>query len=471
MSDVSTVNGEASVGADMYDFIADLYPICRSITGPGIRQTLQAVRERVPLKIRSVPTGTPVFDWTVPKEWTIRDAYVKNPAGERVVDFREHSLHVVNYSVPVHRTMSRKELEPHLHTLPEQPDLIPYRTSYYNEAWGFCLSETQRQRLGDGPFEVCVDSELEDGELNYGEVVIPGTSDEEVLFSTHACHPSLCNDNLSGVALCTWLAESLLEQMERGEPLRYTYRFLFIPGTIGSITWLAENENVASRIRAGLVVACVGDDGAFTYKKSRPGRSAIDRVVEYVLRRREETGGESFSIRPFTPYGYDERQYGSPGFNLPVGSLTRTPHGEYPEYHTSADNLDLVTPEALAESLDVYLEIVDVLEKNRVLTNLNPKCEPQLGKRGLYRTMGGHADAADRQMAMLWLLNLGDGHHTLLDIADRSDLSFALIAEVAATLEKSGLLAALDSSLAAEAQQSAGGSARTSSAHDDRREW
>jgi len=423
-------------GSAMHDFIGELYPICRSITGEGIRRTLRAIQSHVPLQIHSVPTGTPVFDWTVPKEWTIRDAYVKNPAGERVVDFHEHTLHVVNYSVPVHKKLTREELEPHLHTLPDQPNLIPYRTSYYNETWGFCLSENRRKSLGNGPFEVCIDSSLDDGMLNYGEVVIPGETNREVLLSCHACHPSLCNDNLSGIALCTWLATWLQSRVESGETLRYTYRFVFLPGTIGSITWLARNEEAATRVAHGLVVACVGDAGDFHYKKSRRGDAEIDRVVQHVLRERDAP----FHVRDFVPYGYDERQYCSPGFNLPVGSLTRTPHGEFPEYHTSADDLQLVSSDALERSLEVYREVVKTLEGNRLFLNTNPKCEPQLGKRGLYRAMGGHADAAERQMAMLWVLNLSDGEHSLLDVAERSGLDYRLVREVAAVLETHGLL-------------------------------
>lgn len=424
----------------MHDFIRGLYPICRSITGEGIRKTLRVVQQHVPIELHDVATGTPVFDWTVPKEWTIREAYIENAAGNRVVDFRDHSLHIVSYSTPVRATMTLDELEPHLHTLPDQPDRIPYRTSYYHETWGFCLSETQKQAMGEGPFKVVIDSSLENGALTYGELVIPGETSQEVLFSTHACHPSLCNDNLSGLAVSTWLAKSLLHRVEAGERLRYTYRFVFIPGTIGSITWLATHEDVAPRIQAGLVVACVGDEGAFTYKRSRHGTARIDRAVEYVLRRREREDGQPYAVRPFTPYGYDERQYGSPGFNLPVGSLTRTPHGCFPEYHTSGDDLDFVRPAALADSLDVYGEVVDILERDRTLVNTMPKCEPQLGRRGLYRAMGGHTDTADRQMAMLWLLNLGDGRHTLLDVAERSDLSFTLLCDVAATLQEHGLL-------------------------------
>jgi aminopeptidase-like protein len=415
----------------MHAFIEALYPICRSITGDGLRATLRAIQDRIPLTIHEVPTGTEVFDWTIPKEWNIRDAYIKNAEGERVVDFQASNLHVVNYSVPVQRTMTLDELRPHLHTLPDQPDLIPYRTSYYNETWGFCLRHQTLDALPDETYEVCIDSTLEPGALSYGECVIPGETDEEVLFSCHTCHPSLCNDNLSGVALCTSLAQAVRERSTR-----YTYRFLFIPGTIGSITWLARNEDHTDRIKHGLVVACVGDPGPFHYKKSRRGDAEIDQVVQYVL----EQADAPSDIRPFTPYGYDERQYCSPGFNLPVGSLTRTPHGRFPEYHTSADDLSLVRPRALAASLRRYLEVVDVLEANRTYVSTNPKGEPQLGKRGLYRAMGGHADTEAMQMAMLWVLNLADGTHSVLDIAKRAGMSVSLLDSVAQTLYEHNLI-------------------------------
>jgi aminopeptidase-like protein len=396
-----------------------------------LRATLRAIQDRIPLTIHEVPTGTEVFDWTIPKEWNIQDAYIKNAEGERVVDFQASNLHVVNYSVPVQRTMTLDELRPHLHTLPDQPGLIPYRTSYYNETWGFCLRHQTLDALPDETYEVCIDSTLEPGALSYGECVIPGETDEEVLFSCHTCHPSLCNDNLSGVALCTSLAQAVRERSTR-----YTYRFLFIPGTIGSITWLARNEDHTDRIKHGLVVACVGDPGSFHYKKSRRGDAEIDQVVQYVL----EQADAPSDIRPFTPYGYDERQYCSPGFNLPVGSLTRTPHGRFPEYHTSADDLSLVRPRALAASLRRYLEVVDVLEANRTYVSTNPKGEPQLGKRGLYRAMGGHADTEAMQMAMLWVLNLADGTHSVLDIAKRAGMSVSLLDSVAQTLYEHNLI-------------------------------
>jgi aminopeptidase-like protein len=421
----------AAAGDRMYRLIADLYPICRSITGNGFRQTLQRIREQIPFEIHEVPTGTQVFDWTVPKEWNVREAWIKDPAGEKVVDFRNSNLHLVNYSVPVHRKMRLAELCEHLHMLPDRPDWIPYRTSYYKESWGFCLTARQLEKLRDGEYEVCIDSTLENGSLTYGEYLIRGRRADEVLLSCHACHPSLCNDNLSGVALVASLAEML-----KGKHLEYSYRFLFIPGTIGSITWLARNEAQTARIRHGLVAACVGDRGKFHYKCSRRGNAAIDRAVIRALKQ----SGEPFEVRPFSPYGYDERQFCSPGFNLAVGSLTRTPHGEFPEYHTSADNLELVSPKALAGSLAMYLSVLHVLENEECFINTSPKCEPQLGSRGLYRTLGGLTDAGQREMAMLWTLNLSDGEHSLLDIAERADLPVDLIRELAHLLADCGLL-------------------------------
>jgi aminopeptidase-like protein len=416
----------------MIRFIAEAYPICRSITGDGVRRTLAMIRERIPLEIHEVPTGTPVFDWTVPREWNIRDAWIKDPAGRKVVDFQDCNLHVLNYSVPVYTKLPLSELKEHLFSLPDKPDLIPYRTSYYKEVWGFCLSHNQLQALPEGDYEVLIDSTLADGSLSYGEVFLPGGSEREVLFSTHICHPSLCNDNLSGIAVVTWLASELQQRARR----RYSYRFLFIPGTIGSITWLARNEERTGRIAHGLVAANLGDAGKFHYKRSRRETAEIDRAVLAVLR----ASGEDFGAEYFVPFGYDERQYCSPGFNLPVGSLTRTPWGRYPQYHTSADNLDFISAAALEGSLRTYLAVVDVLEGNRRYLNLNPKCEPQLGRRGLYRTIGGDDTGRARELALLWVLNLSDGENDLLDIAEQSRMSFVAIREAADALLEAGLL-------------------------------
>ena len=326
--------------------------------------------------------------------------------------------------------LSRAALVPHLHTLPDRPDWIPYRTSYYAERWGFCLSQRAFEALPEGEYEVCVDSTLASGHLSYGECYLPGETSEEVLLSCHVCHPSLANDNLSGATVAAF-AGRLLGGLRR----RYSYRLLFVPGTIGSIAWLAQNEATVGRIAHGLVLACLGDSGHPTFKQSRRGDAEIDRVAGHVLRHRG-----AHDITEFSPYGYDERQYCSPGFDLPVGCLMRTPHGRYPEYHTSADNLDLVRPEALADSLDLLLEILEVLEHNRTYVSQNPKCEPQLGKRGLYRSMGGLADAGVVEMALLWVLSLSDGQHSLLDIAERAGQPFDGVYRAAELLVEHGLL-------------------------------
>ncbi len=421
-----------TAGRTMHELMAELYPLCRSITGDGVRQTLAILRCHIPLEIHEVPSGTRVFDWTVPKEWNIRDAYIKNARGDRVIDFQKSNLHVVSYSIPIKKKMPLAELRKHLFSLPDHPDWIPYRTSYYNETWGFCLSHRQLEALPEGEYEVCVDASLNDGHLTYGEYVIPGESSDEVLISCHVCHPSLCNDNLSGIAVATFLAAHLTQ----GHKPRYTYRFLFIPGTIGSITWLARNEARVGRIKHGLVMTCVGDGDRFTYKKSRRGNAEIDRAVTHVLK----YSGAAWTVQEFFPYGYDERQYCSPGFDLPVGCLMRSLHGSFPEYHTSADNLDFVRPEYLEESLARYLDVVEVLEHNRTYVNLNPRCEPQLGKRGLYQAIGGDSEAAKKQLAMLWVLNLSDGRHSLLDIAERAGYDFGTIQSITNTLLRQNLL-------------------------------
>ena len=419
------------LGSRLHAFVAELFPICSSITGNGLREILRRIGQRIPLQIHEVPTGTQVFDWTVPREWNIRDAYVRNSRGEKVIDFKNSNLHVVNYSIPVKAKLSLSQLKDHLHAMPDRPDWIPYRTSYYRESWGFCLSQRQLDSLPEDDYEVVVDSSLEKGSLSYAECLVPGESQEEVLISCHACHPSLCNDNLSGLAVATFLAQALA-----GMKRRYSYRFLFIPGTIGSITWLSRNEPVVPRIRQGLVLACVGDRGTFSYKKSRRGNAEIDRAVLHVL----ATSGSPYNVRDFSPYGYDERQYCSPGFNLPVGCLNRTQHGKFPEYHTSADDLSFVAPDALAGTLRFCLDAFRVLESNETFLNLNPKCEPQLGRRGLYRSMGGHADAETLELAMLWVLNLSDGQHSLLDIAERSALKFDTILQASKLLQEHQLL-------------------------------
>lgn len=406
-------------------------PYPRSITGNGVRQTLEVVRARVPLQVTEVPTGTAVLDWTVPREWNVREAWIAGPDGQRVLDFAQSNLHLVGYSTPVRARMSLAELRPHLHSLPDRPNLVPYRTSYYVEAWGFCLSDRQLEQLPDGEYDVRIDASLTDGALTYGELLVPGSSADEVLVSTHVCHPSMANDNLSGIALATLLAEHL-----GSRDSRYSYRFLFVPGTIGSITWLARNQDGADRIVHGLVLTGLGDAGSPTYKRSRRGDAVIDRAAEHVLR----SSGQPVNVIDFYPYGYDERQYCSPGFNLPVGRLGRSPHGEYPEYHTSGDDLSFVHPDSLQDSWDLLVGIIDVLERDGTYLSRNPFGEPQLGRRGLYRSIGAATDRAAAEMALLWVLNLADGAHSLLDVAERSGLTFAAVADAARSLISADLL-------------------------------
>jgi aminopeptidase-like protein len=419
-----------SAGTEMLALMGELFPICRSISGNGLRRSLARLSDLIPLKTQEVASGTQIFDWTVPKEWNIRDAYIKDPAGRRLVDFQSNSLHVVNYSVPVSARMRLSELLPRLHALPEHPDWIPYRTSYYDHSWGFCLSHRQLQALPDAEYEVVIDSTLEDGAITYGECVLPGRSEDEFLISTHVCHPSLANDNLSGLAVAATLARILAPL-----PRHYTYRFLFVPGTIGAIAWLFRNRSDVHRVKHGLVLACVGDRGNLNYKRSRQLNADIDRAVEHVLK----TKGAPFTIRDFSPYGYDERQYCSPGFNLPVGSFRRTPHGEYAEYHTSADNLEFVSASHLADSLATLLEVVALLENDLRFVNLSPMGEPQLGPRGLVPALGGKA-AEDDHLALLWVLNLSDGDNSVLDIAERSGLPFDAIRRAIDALTVRGLL-------------------------------
>jgi aminopeptidase-like protein len=424
-----------AIGAEIYDLVSDLYPICRSITGDGVRETLRRVDQRLSLSISEVPSGTKVFDWTVPREWNIRDAWIANARGERMVDFRQSNLHVMSYSVPFRGRVSLAELRRHLHTLPDHPGWIPYRTSYYTEAWGFCVTFDQLQQLTDPEYDACIDSSLEDGHLTYGECYLPGEVEDECLLSCHVCHPSLCNDNLSGIALGVFLGRWLQNLPGR----RLSYRLLFSPGTIGPITWLALNQDKLGAIRHGLVLTGVGGPGPLVYKRSRLGTATIDRAACHVLRHSSEAG----EVRDFVPYGYDERQYCSPGINLPVGRLSRTPYEEYPEYHTSADNLDFVTPERLEGSYRACQSILNVLEREGTYLSCNPMCEPQLGRRGLYGSSGGGGGRSS-ELAMLWVLNLSDGGHSLLDIADRSGLPFESVHAAAARLLDATLLRQID---------------------------
>ncbi len=419
------------IGEDILALAAEIYPICRSITGDGVRETLGHLARHIEITVHEVPTGTRVFDWTIPREWNIRDAYIRDSRGEKIVDFSKSNLHVMSYSVPVHKRLPLAELMMHIHTLPDQPDLIPYRTSYYAENWGFCMPHQQFASLRDDIYEVVIDATLEAGFLTYGEYLHKGDTEDEFLLSAHVCHPSLADDNCSGLALLTNLAKRL-----SNVKTRFSYRFLFAPGTIGAIAWLARNEERAKRIRHGLVVSCVGDSGGPVYKKSRRGAAMIDRVMGHVLAQYWPRP----AMRDFSPYGYDERQFCSPGFDLPVGLFQRSQFGTFPEYHTSADNLTFISAENLAASYRTICAAIAIIENDAIFYNTQPKCEPQLGKRGLYGAIGGDNDAPKKHLALLWVLNLSDGAHTLFDIAERANMSFADIADAARLLKGNGLL-------------------------------
>jgi aminopeptidase-like protein len=424
-----------ATGADLHGLAARLFPIARSLTGPGVRETLAVLEEvaGTPMERHRWATGEQVFDWTIPDEWAIRDAWVRDPSGATVVDFADSNLHVLGYSEPVRRRVPLEELQGHLHSIPDLPHAIPYVTSYYRRRWGFCLPHERRERLVPGDYEVCIDADLGPGDLEVGEVTLPGALPDEVLFSTYVCHPSLANNELSGPVIAAHLARAL-----RDRPRRLTYRILFLPETIGSIAYLHRfGDRLLERLRAGYVITCAGDPGPFTYKRSRRGDSLADRAAEHVLR----ASGAPHEVVDFFPTGSDERQFCSPGFNLPVGSLMRTMYGRYPEYHTSLDDLSFVTPEALAGTLEMYLAIVDALEANETLATTVPYGEPQLGKRGLYGSTGGQSHTQEEQMAMLWVLNLADGRHSLLDTAERAALPFELVERVAERLRLAGLLA------------------------------
>lgn len=419
------------VGQVIYDLACDLFPICRSLTGQGVRDTLDLLGRTVDLQRHAVPTGTSLFDWMVPPEWVIREAFIKAPDGKRVLDFAQSNLHVVGYSMPIRRLIDLAELKRHIFTLPEQPDLIPYRTSYYGRDWGFCMSHNRLMSLPDAVYEVCIDSELADGQLDYGEYVHPGRTEDEILLTTHICHPSLANDNCSGMALLATLARVL-----HGHDTRYTYRFLFAPGTLGPLAWLSANEDRVDRVKHGMAVSCVGDGGGPTYKRSRRDNAIIDRVMTHIL---SGEGDRARSV-PFSPYGYDERQFCSPGFDMPFGLFQSSAFATFPEYHTSADDLDFIRPEHLARSYRIVTDAIEIIEADWTPLSLNPRGEPQLGQRGLYASVGGPASGGQSAMPMLWVLNLADGRHSLIDIAERSGLPFRQVIHAARALRENGLL-------------------------------
>ena len=423
--------GEPAQTASMRSLMTDLFPLCRSITGEGVRQTLRRIQAEIPVSVYEVSTGTPVLDWTVPEEWNVRSAWIKDPSGNTIVDLTDSSLHLMSYSEPIRARMSLPELKEHLHSLPDRPTSIPYVTSYYRRNWGFCLRHDLLETLVDeGRYEVFIDSDFTQGSLTYGELVVPGSTGDEILITTHICHPSMANDNLSGIAVVCELAK-----LVAASPRRLTFRFLFIPGTIGSITWLATHRAEVEHITGGMVVTGVGDLGDPCWKRPRANHTAIDRVARNILASRGE-----HRIMEFYPYGYDERQFCSPGFDLAVGRFGRQVHGEYPEYHTSADDLSFVHDASMAESLRILSSIVHGIDANLTYVNLEPYGEPQLGRRDLYRNVGGAVDRRSAEMAVLWMLSLSDGTNDVEAISTRSGIDMVTLAAAADRLNAAGLL-------------------------------
>ena len=418
----------------MENYFDRLWFLNRSLTGNANRETLKILSEIVDLNISEIASGTECFDWTVPPEWNAREAWIKDSKGNTILDFKNNNLHLLGYSEEFSGKLSLAELKEHLYSLPDQPDVIPYLTSYYKKRWGFCLSHKLLTELKDDTYEVFIDSELnENGSMTISDAVLKGSTDEEILLSTYICHPSMANNELSGPLVTAFIYRELKKLKYR----KYTYRFIFVPETIGVISYLSiHGKHIKEKLAAGYVITCIGDKGNFTYKKSRRGNSLADRAAELILTQNEN----NYVIEDFFPTGSDERQYCSPGFNLPVGSLMRTRYGKYKEYHTSADNRDFISFDAMEYSVKTYLRIISVLEKNAVYENLFPDCEPQLGKRDLYPTLGSQKKTADFVNAVMWVLNLSDGTNDLIKISERSGINFEIISEACDAVKEKGLL-------------------------------
>ncbi|CAH9054266.1 Putative polysaccharide biosynthesis protein with aminopeptidase-like domain protein [Pseudoalteromonas holothuriae] len=420
------------IGTQIHQLATELWPICRSITGNGVRKTLNIIGEHLPnLKIHEVPTGTPCFDWTVPQEWNINDAYIIDPKGRKIVDFNISNLHVVGYSTPINLKLSLNELKEHLHTLPEQPDAIPYITSYYSRYWGFCLTQKQFDQLEDGEYHVVIDSELKNGHLTYAELIIEGKSKQEVFLSTYVCHPSLANNELSGPTVTTYLAKWLQQQPE----LRYSYRIVFIPETIGSLTYLSRHEHTLKKhVFAGFNITCIGDDRGYSYLPSRAENTLSDIVAQHVLQHL----APDYKTYPFIESGSDERRYCAPGIDLPIASIMRTKYNQYPEYHTSLDDLSLVTPSGLQGGYEALRRSLEVIERNEVL-QLTVKCEPQLGKRGLYPNL---STKASNQLVsnMMNFIIYCDGKLSTLEIAQKIQVPIWDLYEIINNLKGEGLI-------------------------------
>ncbi len=411
-----------------------LWPINRSLTGNGNRKTLEILSELVDFNILEIPSGKQCFDWAVPPEWNVKEAWIKDSSGNVIIDFKNNNLHLVSYSEKIFQKLNLNELKKHLHYSAEQPEVIPYLTTYYKQDWGFCLNFNQFQNLKDDVYEICIDSEFNPhGSMTIGEAVLRGSSSEEILLSTYICHPSMANNELSGPLVTSFIYKKLKEKQNN----RYTYRFLFMPETIGSICYLSMKGNeLKKELKAGYVVTCVGDNGNFTYKRSRQGDSLADRAAEQVLNQHNY----EYSTENFFPTGSDERQYCSPGFDLPVGSIMRTRYGTYKEYHTSADNKDFISFDAMEKSIELYLEILDVLDNNYFYLSKSPYCEPQLGKRGLYPTLGAQKNTTDYINALMWILNLSDGHNDIIEISKRSSISLKTLIQAAERLKANDLI-------------------------------
>ena len=422
-------------GQALLDFARQLFPICRSITGNGLRQTLAIIQERLPeMQIHEVASGTQAFDWIVPDEWNIRDAYLLDPEGRKIIDFQQNNLHVVNYSAPIDITLDLEQLQSHLHSLPDEPNAIPYVTSYYEKRWGFCLSDRQRSQLKPGNYRAVIDSSLEPGHLTYGELLIPGTKSEEIFLSTYVCHPSMANNELSGPTVATFLASWLQQWVER----KYSYRIVFIPETIGSLVYLSRNLAVMQkRIQAGFNLTCLGDDRCYSYLPSRQEDSLADRVVQHVLCHTDPT----YHRYSFLDRGSDERQYCSPGIDLPVASLMRSKYGSYPEYHTSLDNFEVVTAEGLLGGFTALRRCIEAIEGNERL-KITVQGEPQLGRRGLYPTLSNKTSAASTR-SLMHLLAYADGNRDLLDIAEKIATPIWELLPLVQTLKSHKLLASI----------------------------
>jgi aminopeptidase-like protein len=424
-------------GSEIYQLCVDLFPICRSITGNGVRETLNIIKAHLPdLKINEIPTGTQAFDWVVPREWNIRDAYVLDPEGQKIIDFKESNLHVVGYSIPVDKTLPLEELQTHLYSLPDQPNAIPYITSYYKERWGFCLTNNQRNELQPGDYKVYIDSSLSDtGSLTYGELILPGESEKEVFISTYICHPSMANNELSGPSVATFIAKWLMSLGNH----KFTYRIIFIPETIGSIVYLSQNLNVLKKnVIAGFNLTCIGDDHNYSYLSSRYGNTLADRVAHHVLSNLHPT----FEQYSYLDRGSDERQYCSPGVDLPLVSLMRSKYGEYPEYHTSLDNLDFISLAGLIGGYEVVQKCIQCIETNEIY-KINMLCEPQLDKRGLYPTLSTKQSRFIVRNTMNFLAYC-DGTLDLIEIAEKIGVPAWNLSDLVSQLRESQLITALN---------------------------